>query len=186
MQTLEGKITGIAVSKAGVTRYAIGGQWYAESDLALNVVVDPVKEAEPAESKEPVKLYCVKSYKSGEWFTKGNVYETDANNQFTTDDGYHPNLREWMENWTFGGGLRWRDFLVPLVKRPAKVGEWVYITKSCDDRAEAGCIYKVAPYECDESCLYIVHPRGARLSDGAASIGKSKYLVLDGYRGKCQ
>ena len=42
-------------------------------------VTYPAKEAEPAESNpEPVKLYCVKSYKPGEWLTKGNVYERNG------------------------------------------------------------------------------------------------------------
>jgi len=61
-----------------------------------------------------------------------------------------------------------------------KVGEWVYITKSHAKRAVNGEIYEVAPYEIG-SGLFIKHPDGKRISDGAANICYSEYLVLDGY-----
>ena len=34
-----------------------------------------------------MKYKCIRSYCSGEWLTKGNVYE-DIDGKFTYDDGY--------------------------------------------------------------------------------------------------
>ena len=151
------------------------------AELAVKRLMGEKPVTEPVKS-ESVKLYCVKSYKPGEWFTKGKVYETDCKDNFTTDDGYQPHGYEWREDYTLGG-MPWSYYLVPLTRRPAKVGEWVYITESCDDGAEVGSIYKVMPRECGGNSLYIAHPRGTRRTDGAANIGESKYLVLDGYHG---
>ena len=151
------------------------------AELAVKRLMGEKPVTEPVKS-ESVKLYCVKSYKPGEWFTKGKVYETDCKDNFTTDDGYQPHGYEWREDCTLGG-MPWSYYLVPLTRRPAKVGEWVYITESCDDRAEVGSIYKVMPRECGGNSLYIAHPRGTRRTDGAANIVESKYLVLDGYTG---
>jgi hypothetical protein len=131
----------------------------------------------PAESKpEPVKLYCVKSYKPGEWFTKGRTYETDCNDEFTADDGYHPGGDEWRGNYWLGNS-HWRDCLFPLVRRPAKVGEWVYIerfTQGHSDKAKVGNIYQVSRVYGDDVLIDVTTGNGFEIGE---------FLVLDGYHG---
>ena len=137
--------------------------------------------AEHAEAPAPVKLYCVKDFMSGDWFTKGKVYETNQNDQFTTDSGYHPDRNEWDDNWTLGVHTHWSDHLVPLVSRPAKPGEWVlivspYYTSSEKDYTK-GAIYKVlSPYS-DGVCINNDHGE-------QTNIYHSEYLTLDGYDGR--
>jgi hypothetical protein len=180
VHTADGNITGIAVSKAGVARYAIGPKWYTEDDLKLAAEEKPDMGnpvTEPAESKpEPVKLYCVKSYKPGEWFTKGRTYETDCNDEFTADDGYHPGGDEWRGNYWLGNS-HWRDCLFPLVRRPAKVGEWVYIerfTQGHSDKAKVGNIYQVSRVYGDDVLIDVTTGNGFEIGE---------FLVLDGYHG---
>lgn len=66
------------------------------------------------------------------------------------------------------------------VKRPAKVGEWVRITASKEVRAVNGRVYRVAK-GCRPGMLFIEHPDGKRYGDGAANVGASEYVVLEGY-----
>jgi len=74
-----------------------------------------IKRPEPAiePTPESMKLYCVKDYKPGEWCTKGKIYEMDAKGLITFDDGWRDDIS------------CFEDTLIPLVHRPAKVGEWV-------------------------------------------------------------
>jgi len=162
-------------------------RWVTDADraevikylLAEDAEAAPKPEGKPTEDKqEPIKLYCVKDLKAGKWLAKGKVYGTDEHGRFVYEDGSttadtFANAKDVMRS-AIG------QFLVPLVKRPAKVGEWVYITKSCEERASKGKIYEVAPYGMD-SCLFIKHPKGLRSTDGSANIRDSEYLVLDGY-----
>ena len=125
-----------------------------------------------------MKLYCIKDFKPGEWLTKGKVYEV-VDDIITYDDG-------WQHKWSqrapyLDENLKFFDCLIPLISRPAKAGEWVYITKSDNHRAIVGEIYKVAPFGSSIG-TFIVHPLGTRYKDGAANILKSEYLVLDGYK----
>ena len=66
------------------------------------------------------------------------------------------------------------------VKRQAKVGEWVRITASKEVRAVNGRVYRVAK-GCRPGMLFIEHPDGKRYGDGAANVGASEYVVLEGY-----
>ena len=153
--------------------------------LSEDAEADPKPEDKPTEGKrQPIKLYCVKDYNPGEFLTKGKVYEIAHDGaKITYDDGWAASLIIASDN--FRGEKIVPNYLVPLVKRPAKVGEWVYITKSCEERASKGKIYEVAPYGMD-SCLFIKHPEGLRSTDGAANIWHSEYLVLDGYHAEAE
>lgn len=174
VHTADGNITGIAVSKAGVTRYAIGPKWYAEEDLNLAVGEKPVTK--PAESEpEPVKLYCVKSFMDD--LSAGKIYEPDESGHIAYNDGRKSNHS--VSDWEF-------DFirignLCALVRRPAKVGEWVYI-----DNAHIN----------DNSHIYGDVHNGAIFKVGFVGTGsrpvrvncntwlwEDEYLVLDGYHG---
>lgn len=80
------------------------------------------------DERQSVHLYCFKDCNPGEWFTKGKTYTIDADDRITTDDGYRVHAEEYRRNYRLCGGY-WNDFLVPEVKRPAKIGDWVRITK---------------------------------------------------------
>lgn len=140
----------------------IGGE---KADAAITAT-EPVKES------EPVKLYCVKDYKPGEWFTKGKIYESSPNGSFTWDDGYSS---EFIRNAHFFNGVCEGDCLVPLVRRPAKVGEWVYVLDRGTSRYEEKRIYKVFDTG-GNSCVWFA-------KDYKGNIPKENYLVLDGYTG---
>ena len=79
-------------------------------------------------AKEPVKLYCVKSDKPGEWVTKGKIYEAAELGSIIFDNG-------WKSNYDFREGVpeEWKNNLVPLVSRPAKAGEWVLVNHISGD-----------------------------------------------------
>lgn len=181
VHTADGNITGIAVSKAGVTRYAIGTKWYTEDDLKLTAeekaLTEPVAESKP----EPVKLYCVKDYRGN--LTRGKIYEV-KDGFMRYDDGSKA-FMQWMdiaedikESWLFKDG-----YLVPLVRRPAKVGEWVYIV----DADPAFCNWYNGNYKNGDvmriTSLPPVDRRGSGVMSGKNYMVHSEYLVLDGYHG---
>ena len=72
--------------------------------------------------KEAVKLYCVKD--DNPWLTKGETYSIEASGRLVLDNGlygaYHKTFEELVRR-----NPSWKSCLVPLIKRPAKVGEWV-------------------------------------------------------------
>lgn len=129
-----------------------------------NPVTEPVKES------EPVKLYCVKSYTPGEWITEGKTYELDADGKIRFDDGYSTDFNSIGENALMRSGL------VPLVRRPAKVGEWVYIEnpRKHDPYVSEGSIYKI-----DGVSMSLPFPYLSLRN----AFGEDEYLVLDGYHG---
>ncbi|MGL5995972.1 MAG: hypothetical protein ACRC1I_05530, partial [Pseudomonas proteolytica] len=155
--------------------------------LAEDAEAAPQPEDKPTEDKpEPIKLYCAKDYITpfGDVeLIKGTVCTFNpADGAIELPDGSRVGSEgeprsydEWKRDNPFRA-----DCLVPLVKRPAKVGEWVYITKSHEKRAVNGEIYEVAPYKVNDD-LFINHPDGTRSPDGAANIRDSEYLVLDGF-----
>ena len=149
-----------------------------------------VKPERPAEKQEPIKLYCVKDFASGIFLTRGKVYEFVPGKGITYDDGrcggdsYGGDLTQYTR-----GNPSLSDCLVPLVSRPAKVGEWVYIV---DDGfwPNHDLLHKLA------KCV--------GLSGGDSTLrfdygdrryaSPRRYLVLDGYQpepecynaGKCK
>ena len=120
---------------------------------------------EPKEQPKPetVKLYCVKGYNSTLYSTtKGKVYETTHAGRIIFDKN-----KEGYLNWRDSAFIRDGN-LIPLVKRPAKVGEWVFFVKDLDGNSNVGCLHK--------------HIRGGFFG-GYACRDYNEYLVLDGYKG---
>lgn len=162
------------------------------ANLAFNRLVygtdynpqDVVVKAKPAAAEsnpEPVKLYCVKSYKPGEWLTKGKIYEAESGFIVTYDDGWKPvvgcsSIEEFHNDCPETGAPLW-----PLVRRPAKVGEWVYVTGGAGKHAyTTNRIYKVFRV-CDD---FGDHPNSVFFdNDGRGCVNPSEYFVLDGYHG---
>ena len=135
-------------------------------------------EDEPTEDKrEPIKLYCVKDY--GSTLTGGKTYDF-VDGLVKYDGGqtssWHMNAKEFCEAVNENTGV---DSIFPLVKRPAKVGEWVYITHT-DYAPEAGAHLGVG----DVCRVASVAPSGAKhleVSPGyELSYFDREYLVLDG------
>ena len=71
-----------------------------------------------------------KDYEPGKWLTKGKVYTTDAENMLTFDVGFATCAGHGIAGFTefIKRNPNWKNHLVPLVSRPAKVGEWVGTT----------------------------------------------------------
>ena len=83
-----------------------------------------------------------------------------------------------------GEGTEWAKYLVPLVSRPAKAGEWVYIAKSPYSSAISdGAVLRVVNSKdryVDVKGDIDTHP-----SDGYLwHVLHGDYLVLDGYDGR--
>lgn len=128
---------------------------------------DSVKPyAEP--KQEPVKLYCTKDYKPGEWVTKGKIYEVDVDGRIKFDDGYSTSFDGMPKPNSI------TDPLVPLVKREAQAGEWIYaVHKDESDHYEIGQIMQVSRR------FYF---DGGVCADGEKyQFYDGEYLVLDGY-----
>ena len=134
------------------------------AELAVKRLMGAKPVTEPVES-EPVKLYCIESYRPGEWLTKGKIYELDVDGTIHYDDGYSKRFCDVRKNSSA------RRDLVPLVRRPAKVGEWVLVDGESEPKQvrRKCCAW--------DGCIV--------LADGRHSKGRSgfAYLVLDGYRG---
>jgi len=121
--------------------------------------------------QEPVKLYCVKDFRNE--LIKGKVYEFDGHqvNYEHTNCFHAKDFDAWKS-----GDPGYSACLVPLVKRPAKVGEWVLSTKgTCC--TEKGKIYSVleSPWRLKDDSIRV-------MEHGAGGVLQScDYLVLDGY-----
>lgn len=114
---------------------------------------------------EAVKLYCVEPLI--EWLTKGRVYES-VDGFVCVDDG----------NRYVDCIMRSDGYLVPLVKRLAKVGEWVVCING-----KVGCArtHKDTPVK-----VIGIRPNGdifASFANGASLVWLCEYLVLDGFSG---
>jgi hypothetical protein len=112
------------------------------------------QEFEKPEVKEPEvrRLLCVKDL-GNNWLTVGKIYES-VNGRITVDTGENYTDRYMIE------GAR----LFPLVKRPARVGEWVLYD---------GVVYKVD---------HIVLTDGRYIKN--LHTGSNPYEVIDGYNGE--
>ena len=138
-----------------------------EEKAVLGVsTTEPAKESE----LEPVKLYCTKS--CGRTLTKGKVYEFDGHR--VNYDGLDCFYANDFEDWKHGDS-GFASCLAPLVRRPAKVGEWVYVLDRGTSRYEEKRIYKVFDTG-SNSCVWFAE-------DCKGNIPKENYLVLDGYTG---
>jgi len=150
--------------------------WFVKEDE-----IEPY--AAPEQSvKETVKLYCVEDYMPGGYATKGKIYEFTPGVGVKYDNGRigasYDSLSEYFK--------RNRDFvsyLIPLVKRPAKIGEWVYITHTDYYALAVGDIGKVTetPFHSEGSVMLVPADSNNGLLDGLY-FRHDEYLVLDGYR----
>ena len=138
------------------------------------------KTTQPAEDnpkQEPIKLYCYRNktdvgvHDYSKYLTVGKIYEFDGHrvNYENLACGFFKDFADWKFN-DFG----FASCLVPLVSRPAKVGEWVYVVGASDawrDGYEIGDIIKVKSLSVD--CPGVIHR--------PFHICGREYLVLDGY-----
>ena len=152
------------------------------ANLAYDRLMDrlPATPPKPAEkpAQEPIKLYCVKDFMEGNFLTRGKVYEFVPGKGVVYDD-------EWCGGDTYGGSFaqyaRYNPSLsaclIPLVQRPAKVGEWVYIV---DDGfwPNHDLLHKLA------KCVGLSGGDSTlRFDDGDRLYASPRrYLVLDGYQ----
>ena len=137
-------------------------------------------EDKPTEDK-PIKLYCVKDWEAGEWLAKGKVYGTDEHGRFVYEDGSttenaFANVKDVMRS-AIG------QFLVPLVKRPAKVGEWVLLDgNDCFGKNKKGDVVKVVDTPSYTTTFCFIGDPTCEYSGGICVCFKSDYsYVLDGY-----
>lgn len=154
--------------------FEIGAELAVKRLMGAKPVTEPIKESEPS------KLYCVKDYEPGIWLTKGKVYTCNPSDNYAIQ--YDVNtVRHGHWDKRKIGGIPLTDLLVPLVRRPAKVGEWVYIDNArVDDMSHvygdvhSGDIFKVR--RVDGST------RPVRVNYNTW-LWEDEYLVLDGYTG---
>lgn len=144
-----------------------------------------IKEKQNEPKQEPVKLYCVGDYAPGNCLTKGKVYEYIPGNRFPYDNGQSGCSEKDYATWARFNPIA-SSHLIPLVSRPAQVGEWVYLVKEpCVN--QKGDSY---PYACDfhkGDIVKITHfgsmPSVRAKCDGNMSgFRENEYLVLDGYK----
>lgn len=127
--------------------------------------------AEPAKAPEAVKLYCVDELI--DWLTRGKIYES-IGGKINVDTG---------ANYT-DEYMRAAGRLYPLVSRPAKAGEWVYIAKSPYSSAISdGAVLRVInanDHYIDVKGDIVTQPSDVDLWH----VIHSDYLTLDGYDGR--
>lgn len=147
---------GVTVGRCGTSNNCL---WCLDNDLQ-SIKSNP----------EPTKMYCIKG--DAGWLTKGKTYDFDGgivcydNGQF--HNGKDESFDEWKRrNPTFSACL------VPLVKRSAKVGEWIYVITDNGGCVKAGTIWKVTGVNTHNVCLTYSYV-----------CNLNNYLVLDGYTGK--
>lgn len=155
----------------GFLRCSSGRDFSGQENIKQRVAYEPTPKAEP----EPIKLYCVKDYMPGEFLTKGKVYELKGTLEKGTliyDDGWKDRFyRHYADHFGKNGPLK--DYLVPLVKRQAEPGEWVYVLEDNGGRVEAGTIWQMTHSD-TSGHLFCV---------GGWWVNAGNYLVLDGYKG---
>ena len=133
-------------------------------------------EKAEAPKQEPIKLYCVKDSEVS-WvrtsLTKGKIYEFDGH-RIEYDDGMSAYFTD-FDAWKIGDP-NYSAVLVPLVKRPAKAREWVYmVSDDCFGINKKGDVVR---------CIkegFLHDPTGLWRGGISATPGEHYYLVLDGY-----
>ena len=155
--------------------------------LAEDAEADPEPEGKPTEDT-PIKLYCVKdSNPFGEVeFTKGTVCTFNPSvGTLTFPDGRRvgsAGCPRSYDEWKADNHSR-ADCLVPLVKRPAKAGEWVLIDRDdCVGKNKKGDVVKVvsAPPYTTTFC-FISDPTLAYSCGICVNFESNYSYVLDGY-----
>lgn len=179
VKKVDGKI--VARSKAvccpsDTFDFAIG------ANLAYDRLMRPetLEKVQPEQPKqEPVKLYCVKDWDTS--FTAGRIYEV-SNEEIHYDDGrfgYFPS--DFQQAKKIFPNLA--SCLVPLVSRPAQVGEWVYVTSDKVDGVTKGEVCEVIRLNDNYKYLRIKAKTiyGWHEIQPCTLICDTNYLVLDGY-----
>ena len=156
--------------------------------LAEDAEADPNPQDKPTQEKqEPIKLYCVKDSIFGEAdFTEGDVCTFNPSvGALELPDG------SWL-----GYGVKPRSYddwkadnpfhaacLVPLVKRPAKVGEWVLLDHGdCFRKNKQGDIVKVVDAPSNTTTFCFISDPTLEYIGGICVCFESNYsYVLDGY-----
>lgn len=119
-------------------------QWVNEDELepytepaqrTVTINGTPILPAQP-DNGEVVKLYCIRDCMGRA--TKGKVYKKSPDGWITMDDG----LRDPYDD-DYMNGFPFSSYFIPLVKRPANVGEWVYVDSDSVDGADRGEICQV-------------------------------------------
>ena len=143
--------------------------------LAEDAEAAPKPEDKPSEDKpEPIKLYCVKG---GNCVTEGKIYEYkdgDVRVDGQDWDEHYSSYENFVEKNPFTSAC-----LVPLVARPAKVGESFLIVAKNGlhiPQVEIGNIFVAAKKGAHFGGKYVDTANGNRFYDQ-----KLEYLVLDGY-----
>lgn len=139
---------------------------------------------EPQDKPEAIKLYCVKDRCPGYALTKGKIYTFDGHRlDYDELKCFYANDFEDYKR----GDWSYADYLVPLVSRPAKAGEWVLVTEPhsipTDDNGIAdykkGDILKII----ETNCCWFRYAEGSR-NGRARVLTVGEYEVLDGYDGR--
>lgn len=150
--------------------FGVGTELAVKRLMGGKPVTEPVKESKP----EPVKLYCFKGHRN--LLTLGKIYTVPEDGKLIFDNGDKS-----YYDWKSKIPSTWPENLCALVRRPAKVGEWVYIDNAhVDDMSHIygdvhnGDVFKVR--RVDGSI------RPVRVNDNTW-LWKDEYLVLDGYHG---
>ena len=137
--------------------------------------VGPYAEAEPPKKPEsptePMKLYCIKTDRG--WCTKGKIYEFIRGDIQLESGGHEAGLFDDYNDFR-NRNRSIAACLVPLVSRPAKAGDWVYIA-----RTKEPCVgYAVGDVFRVEAVL-----KAPGVIDKPYWVIPTEYLVLDGWAG---
>lgn len=130
-------------------------------------------EDKPVEKPEPVNLYCIKSRNffdgSVRQVTRGKVYEIDTDGYIVLDDGEKYGMdRPYKSFADFAArNPSTASCLIPLISRPARVGEWVYFVDYMGGGLLPGTIHR-----CTQENKFGIY----------ACSNPEKYLVIDGYQ----
>ena len=150
------------------------------AELAVKRLMGEKPVTESIKESEPVKLYCVKSCNN--WLVKGRIYGTDKCGRFIYEDGdttaeKFKCVDDIMKTWL-------GEYLVPLVKRPAKVGEWVYLIKEprVNTSHEFQCAYHKGDIVRIDFFGFFPSVK-TNCAGGFSGFREDEYLVLDGYTG---
>jgi hypothetical protein len=125
-----------------------------------------------AEIKEPARYLAVKNYGSGTLIKQGEIYAQNEYGHIRYSNG---KLSVFTAKELIESALK--GILFPLVKRPARVGEWVRVIEANGGKVLGGTIWQVediAKY--DERSPLVFR-------DGWMCKGDN-YEVIDGYNGE--
>ncbi len=161
-------------------RFTAGRFWKTQKGCFYDVYERDIEPYVEQDKPEPVKLYCIESYDWRNSLTKGKVYEFDGHyvNYDNVESARFTDFADWKEH-----DISFSKRLVPLVKRPAKVGETVLYNNR---------LYKVVALDRTQpdEWVYIEDEEGCSNKQFCSNnvrckcsfINIEKYFVLDGYK----